>query len=230
MTGASDSTVQAKPPERVGCVLGIAFGLLSLGSLVWFIVLPKAEPRDGTQLLHDWFALEAPPDGLEIGEAGKLMGGEEVLLLRDARAEPEIEKQSPPSDSSPHESPRDWGALLEGPKDREPRHWMFVTYPANGGRSRVQGLFRANLTPGRPDEVGSKGGRMIREVGTIDWQGAPAAFVLEREFEVGGSFRDIVRVDLSRNDRWRIAHVTWSRNEPFSKTRLVEGLARFPAH
>lgn len=223
-----DSATSAKPPERVGCVLGIALGLLCLGSLVWFIVLPKAEPRDGVQLLRDWFALEAPPEGLEIGNAGKLMGGEEVLQLRATRAEPEAAKPAAPS-SSPQEPPRDWGALPEGPKDREPRHWMFVTYPANGGRSRVQGLFRADLAPGRPDEVGSRGGRMIREVGTIDWHGAPAAFVLEREFEAGGSFRDLVRVDLSRNDRWRIAHVTWSRGEPFSKPRLIEGLARFPA-
>jgi hypothetical protein len=61
---------------------------------------------------------------------------------------------------------------------------------------------------------------MVLELGTLSFGDANPAYVLERLFEPGGTFKDIARVDLSSAQKGLIVNAEWSRSEPFSKSRL----------
>jgi hypothetical protein len=211
--------------EKPGCVLGIAFGILLLGSLVAWLVLPKTEARDGAVLFQQWFA-SAPPAPYEVSDAGKLMGGEEVVKLVDSGAGEERPRIEPTSAKSSKETVRvDWARVEQGPAGRRPRTVTLVRYPEERARVELKRLFSEKLAPGRLDEIGSGGGRLVLEVGTLDLEGRNAAFVLEREFERGGTFRDIARVDLSKDGDALVVNAVWSRSEPFSKQALAALLA-----
>jgi hypothetical protein len=216
----------AAPPspgarEKPGCVLGIAFGLLVLGSLVAWLVLPKTEKRDGAELMTAWFGRQAPAP-YEIGDAGKLMGGEEVVQLQDVTAGEESPRVTPPEPAAgaTPEKRVDWAKLAQGPADRPPRSLTFVRYPAERAKSELKRLFSEDLAIGRLEEIGEGGGRMVLELGTLSLGDRHPAFVFEREFERGGTFRDVVRVDLSKDGDALVVNAVWSRSEPFAKGRL----------
>lgn len=217
-------TEQPVVRERVGCVLGIAFGLLVLGSIVAFIFLPKGEARDGARLFADWFGPTELPAGYAIVDAGKLTGGEEVLQLSRPDAPPEREKAAPPKTEGKPERV-DWARVELGLQDQFPRGITLVKYPTERAQSELNRLFSEKLQIGKLDEVGGQGGRMVLELGTIPWADKFAIFVLEREFEAGGTFRDIVRVNLSKDQDGLVANLAWSRSEPFAKDRLQAVLA-----
>lgn len=212
--------------ERSGCVIGIALGLLILGSVIAWIALPKTEARDGAQLLATWFEGKSAPIPYAIEDARKLMGGEEVVKLVDATAAPERELVVPgPEASSEREVRMQWDRVEVGAGDTLPRWLLFVRYPQERGDGNIRRLFDASLTPGRVQDVGKEGGRMLLELGTLHWGKLDPAYVLEREFERGGTFRDIVRVNLSSPNSPLLLHASWSRSMPFSKARLEAVLA-----
>lgn len=207
--------------ERPGCVVGIALGLLILGSTVAWITLPKTEARDGAQLLAAWFGTAAVPEGYTIEDARKLIGGEEVVKLVDGEAPAERERAATPRapQGAPEASVK-WDRIEVGAGGTRPRWLMFVRFPSDSGRSQLNRLFAAELQPGRIQDIGPEGGRMLLETGTLTWGELDPAFVLEREFERGGTFRDIVRVNMSSESNRLILHASWGRSLPFSKPRL----------
>lgn len=207
--------------ERPGCVIGIALGLLILGSTIAWITLPKTEPRDGAQLMEAWFGAGRMPQGYSLEDARKLMGGEEVVKLVDGEAPDERELAATgPEQQGSDEKQVEWDRIEIGESDTRPRWLMFVRYPSDKGKSQVNRLFAADLKPGRIQDIGSQGGRMLLETGTLKWGDLDPAFVLEREFERGGTFRDIVRVNLSSASSPLILHASWGRSLPFAKARL----------
>ncbi|HUR29557.1 MAG TPA: hypothetical protein VM509_15310 [Planctomycetota bacterium] len=207
--------------ERPGCVLGIALGIMVLGSLIALLWLPRTEKRDGALLLRTWLGIEAPPAGYEVRDAQKFIGGEEVVQLVNAgvpaekpRAEPEKPKPGVPMERV------DWARLALGPADRDPLTLLFVHYPAERARGELGRLFSEKLSVGRLDEISPGGGRMVLELGTLTVGDTSPAYVLERVFEPGGTFKDIARVDFSSAEKGLIVNAEWSRSEPFSKSRL----------
>jgi hypothetical protein len=219
----SDPKPTSSIGERPGCVIGIALGILILGSIIAWIALPKTEARDGAQLMATWFAGEGLPEGYAIDDARKLMGGEEVVKLLDTSSGEEAARK--PAPSSTDETPLEWGRVELGAHEQAPRWLMFVRYPLERGDADIRRLFAANLKLGRPDEIGKQGGRMLLEIGTLKWGAQDPAFVLERDFEAGGTFHDVVRVNLSTPTEPLILHAQWSRSQPFSKARLEALLA-----
>ncbi len=167
------------------------------------------------------------PADFRIAEARKLMGGEEVLRLLRSNAAPEREKAV--AEAKGNEARIDWARLEEGASDQFPLSLLIVAYPKQRAKDELSRLFSENLKLGQLNEIGNLGGRLLLEVGTIPWGDQLAAFVVEREFEPGGTFRDVARINLSRTDEALIASAGWARCEPFSKRRLqtlLESLRR----
>ncbi|MEO6709068.1 MAG: hypothetical protein ABIP42_05775 [Planctomycetota bacterium] len=217
--------------ERPGCVLGVALGILVLGAAIAFLVLPRTEKRDGAKLLDTWLGVQQLPAGFEIRDAAKFMGGEEVVKLENAlvpaESEPTRPPENKPSGPAGQEQRVDWSRLTLGAADQLPRSLLFVRYPEGRATGELGRLFAETLTPGRPEEIGNRGGRMVLEIGTLAWGDSNAAYVLERKFEFGGSFKDIARVNLSSAEKGLIVNAEWSRSEPFSKSRLESLLDAF---
>ncbi len=209
-----------QPPvrEHPGFVLGIALCILVLGSLVAWICLPKGEARDGAKLFEAWFGAGALPAEFSVAEARKLMGGEEVLRLLRSNAAPEREKA--PAAAKGNDTRVDWTQVEQGASDQLPLSIIFVEYPKERAKDELGRLFSEKLQPGKLDEIGTSGGRLVLEIGTLSWGERSAAFVVEREFEPGGTFRDSARINLSKADGALIASASWARSEPFSKSRL----------
>ena len=213
--------------ERPGFVVGIALGILVLGSLVAWMCLPKGEPRDGAKLFEAWFGPAAIPADFSVAEARRLMGGEEVLRLSRSNGAPEREKKVAVAKASGAHA--DWANVERGAEDQLPLSIIFVQYPKSRANDELSRLFLEKLQPGRIDEIGTSGGRLLLEIGTLPWGDRSAAFVVEREFEAGGTFSDNARINLSKPDDALIASAVWARSEPFSKNRmqaLLSGLRR----
>ncbi len=212
--------------ERPGYVLGIALCILVLGSVVAWICLPKGEARDGAKLFESWFGSSAMPADFRIAEARRLMGGEEVLRLLRSNATPEREKRKALAEAKGNDARIDWARLEKGASDQFPLSILIVAYPKERAKDELGRLFFEKRQIGQLNEVGNMGGRMLLEVGTIPWGDQLAAFVVEREFESGGTFRDVARINLSKTDEALIASAGWARSEPFSKNRLQTLLER----
>ena len=216
--------------ERPGCVLGVALGILVLGSLIAYLLLPRTEKRDGAQLLETWLGARELPAGFEIREAAKLIGGWEVVKLAraDAPAEKPLAVTAKPAQGGGPMQRVDWGHVAMGAAEQAPLTLLFVHYPESRIKSELARLFSEKLSVGRLDEVQASGGRMLLELGTLAWGDASPAYVLERNFESGGTFKDIVRVNLSSTEPGLVLNAEWSRSEPFSKSRLQAVLDAFP--
>lgn len=229
----ANEATPAETRERPGCVLGIAFGLFLLVGLATYLWLPRSEPRDGTALLSAWFA--SPPGApFEVRDAGKLMGGQEVVQLVDASAAPEAPRRETAEKEKAQpgaESRVDWARVEKGPAERPPRTLTFVRTPGGQARSERARLFSERLALGRVDDLGPQGGRIVLELGTLSLEGWSPAYVIERDFEAGGTFRDVARVDLTRaaapgvttEPDFLVLNAIWSRSEPCSK-RVLESL------
>jgi hypothetical protein len=221
--------------ERPGCVLGIALGLLVLGGLITWVALPKTQKLDGTALFAAWFSTP-PPEPFAVRDAARLMGGEEVVQLvnggaGEERPRSEPQKQDPAGTRGEAEASSsgpgrvDWAKVEQGPVEQPPRTLTLVRYPEERAAAERRRLFSEKLTLGSLDEIGPEGGRMVLELGTLDLAGWTPAFVQEREFEAGGTFRDVVRVDLTRAGDVVVLNAVWSRSEPFSRSALKGLLA-----
>jgi hypothetical protein len=208
--------------ERPGCVIGIALGIMVIGSMIALLWLPRTEKRDGAKLLEAWLGAQQLPAGFEIREATKFIGGEEVVQLVNTSAQAEapaaaVEKAS----KAASEMERvDWAQVKMGASDQLPLTLLFVHYPKERSESELGRLFSEKIVAGTLDEIGSRGGRMVLELGTLTIKDSAPAYVIERKFEPGGTFKDIARVNMSSAEPGLVINAEWSRSEPFSKSRL----------
>ena len=76
-------------------------------------------------------------------------------------------------------------------------------------------------------EFGVDGGRATLDWGRLPWGEYSVLYVYERELEWGGTFRDVIRVNLSLGDQAAMLMARWPRGTPASKERLIELLAGF---
>ena len=200
-------------------------------ALLW---LPRTEARDGAKLLAAWIGMHQLPPEFQIRDAAKLIGGEEIVQLVRVAAAPEREPQ-------PKGARVDWSKVIQGAADQLPRAMLFVSYPKERGASELERLFPEKLVVGKLENVGVRGGKLVLEIGSL-WPGeSTTSYIVERNFELGGTFKDVVRVNLTDVSNGLIAHTAsarpeiaaksefsgglvlhaeWSRSEPFSKNRL----------
>ena len=221
------------PRERAGCSLGVAFGLLVLVGLVSTMVAQKTRAADGQQLLEDWFEPSTLPFGFEVLGATVEMRGEQAILFTRPDAPEEAAKAEPPkrkdSDDVDSDETFDWSAIPTGEEGTPPFELAVIGYPAQLAQSALDDLF--GFSGGDDDgeveitDVSSEGGSVIMERGRLNWGAYTTLFVHERELEWGGTFRDVVRVNLSLPGQSRVLFARWPRGFPGSMERVAEVLA-----
>jgi len=226
--------------ESSGCVLGVAAGFALFAALVGFLATRPAASVDGAQRLGEWFELGPLPFGLEVAE-GVRAGATTVVLANPSapeeapRNEPPEEEEEPGGGDGPRakdDDDFDWSKVPEGPAGTDPIEVAVACYRNAGqARSAIEGTF------GRPDggdrddpdliSFGAKGGRATMDRGRIPWGEYSVLFVHERELEPGGTFRDVMRANLTISGRACVVSARWPRGLPASKDKLEELIAVF---
>ena len=232
---SDDAAQRPAVREHPGCALGIGFGLLLLLGLVSMMVAQKTRLADGERLFAEWFEPCVLPFDLEVAGATVEMRGEQVILLtrpdlpeEAAKAErPERERGA--KDEQPDEQPEDesfdWSAIESGPEGTPPREVVLLAYPAELAGSELEQLFGfSSEEEGEVEitDVDSGGGRVMMDRGRLDWGSYSTLYVHDRELEWGGTFRDVVRVNLTLQGQPRVMFVLWERGFPASLERVSE--------
>lgn len=233
--GASSPAAGGKG-ERIAVVLGAAVALVLAGALVWTLVTQRAGAVDAAALKDEWFAPADLPFGLEIAEAHELARGDRVLRLARRDAEPEppaappIEAEPPPA---PGEGggppPFDWSKAPVGERGTPPREVAILELPLADAAADLDAHFKGGQDlAGDWKSIPPQGGKRILERGKLPWGAFDAAYVIEREFERGGTFRDVLKINLSREGAPRVLLARWTRGAPASVERTKELLAALP--
>ncbi len=223
-------------PERPIVVIGIALGLLVLIGVVGAIILVKTKSVDARELFTKWFGESALPFDFAPREAALLATGEEVVRLAPevAVVEPAL-KTPPPAPSQPWyasffgdnaasgdaASKFDWTKLDARPAGDAPCEAMLVHYPAEGSPAQLDQLFVIKEKRD-PKTIGPGGGRAVLDQGDLPWGTWSSRYVLEREFEAGGTFRDVIRVNLARPKDAKVLFVRFPRGSTGSTARVSE--------
>lgn len=237
-----NATIAGTAPKSVRSDSVVKVVVLLLGlAAAWIGLFHRKEGAiDGSACLREWFAAGAAPEGFRLERAARQSdGARQVLLSRiDAEDEPPRKRAEDREDDGGDGAgkPFDWSAIPMGPSGTQPREILLVGYPADRAKS-IERLFRSEgPSEGQPrsaealagERIGSKGGKRVLERGTLSWGEFAAPFVHEREYEAGGTFRDVVRVNLSRQGRPLVLAASWTRGSPASKQRLEGVLAVLP--
>jgi hypothetical protein len=237
-----NATVAGTAPKSVrsDSVVKVVVMLLALGAAWMGLIHRKEGPIDGAACLREWFAVAAAPEGFRLERAARQSDGARQVLLSRLDAEDEPPRKRDESRAGEGEVGAghsfDWHALPQGRAGTPPRQILLVGYPADRAKS-LERLFRAEgsgegLPPSSEalagEPIKSTGGKRVLERGTLSWGEFAAPFVHEREYEAGGTFRDVVRVNLSRQERPLVLAASWTRGAPASKERLEGLLAILP--
>lgn len=218
-------------------MLGIAFGLIVLAGLVATMMSQKTAVADGEALLAEWFELGPLPFGLEVEGATVEMRGEQVVLLtRPEAQEEDPAAERPPredgdddEDQEPDDDTYDWSKIETGPEGQAPFEVVVMGFPRGLAASQLEALFGFRAEGDRDEveitDVGEDGGRVAMDRGRIDWGAYSTNYVHERELEWGGTFVDVVRVNLALPGKPRVVFVRWRRGQPASLERVREVLA-----
>ena len=233
----SDDSAQAPAArEHPGCALGIGLGLLVLLGLVAMMVAQKTRLADGERLFAEWFEPTSLPFDLEIAGATVEMKGEQVILL----TRPDLPEETPkaerpdPEEGADEEARKDreafdWSKIEVGPADTPPREVVLLTYPAKLADAELEKLFgfrkRGRDEEVKITEVDIEGGRVTMDGGRMNWGSYSTLYVYDRELEWGGTFRDVVRVNLTLPGRPLVMFVLWERGSPASLERVSDLLA-----
>jgi hypothetical protein len=223
--------------EHTSGVLGVAFGLFLLLSLLLGILSQRASKADAPALLSAWFEVGELPFGLEVDSAVTQARGEEVVLLSRPDAPEETPRAERPEgeddDEDEEDDSFDWSTIPIGPEGTPPLAVMVIHYPKGLAESELTRLFETGGDRWDDDDememldVGSEGGRTVMERGRLPWQEYSTSFIHERELEYGGTFRDAIRVNVSLPKRACVIFVRWPRGFPGSKDDAKEVLAAF---
>lgn len=233
----SEGTSQPKPErEHAGCTIGMAVGVALLVILVGGIVALKTRVADGEQLFAEWFEPSSLPFDFEVAGATVEMRGEQVLLLtrpdmpeEAAKAErPEPEKGD--RDEGKPQAPElyDWSKVPTGAAGTAPLKVVLIGYPEELADSELEQLFGfSSEDEGEIEitDVDASGGRVTMDRGSLDWGSYSTQYAVDRELEWGGTFREVVRVNLTLPGRPCAMFVLWPRGFPASLERVSELLA-----
>lgn len=194
------STALAAHETTRGVLLGaLGFAVLA-GALVWTL---REAPRSSEPqaAFEAWFEPRELPFGLRPVEAQELVRGDTVLRLERAELAPEPPRaeSSSESDEDSKDKPRfDWSKVDYGTPGAPPREVVIARLELEVARDELETLFKGGEElRGDWSSIQSSGGKRILQRGLVAWGQLDCAWVHEREFESGGTFRDVVRVNLS---------------------------------
>lgn len=238
---------EAGRPVRAGLVLACTAGFVLLAGAVGLLATQSTRAVDPQATLAQWFEVGELPAGLEPVEAQVLARGDVVVRLEHellhcpdpdcdssgdcehfapAREGRSVTSPDPYGEEAPRNEPEegkesepfDWSTVPMGAAGSAPREVIVAEIPLEHARAELQQLFEFGQDlAGDWKSVPRSGGKRVLERGRLDWGELAAPFVLEREFENGGTFRDTLRVNLSSATTARILVARWSRGFPASR-------------
>ncbi|MFM7299219.1 MAG: hypothetical protein ACKO4Q_18585 [Planctomycetota bacterium] len=207
-----------------------ALALASLAALGWVLATQETRPLDGQATLEAWFDARELPDGLAVTEASVLPRGDRAIVLARADAGEEPSRnEAPEGGGESNWAPFDWSKVASGPAGSAPREVLIAELQLEHASAELEQLFeRGEDLRGDWLSVPRSGGRRVLERGKLRWGPLEAPYVLERAFETGGTFRDTLRVNLTRERTPRILVARWNRGSPASQgpvQRVLDALA-----
>lgn len=229
--------VQPQKPERVLPILGIALLLFVMIGAVGALVWQRSRTVDARETMTTWFEAGELPFTLVPVESAELANGDRVLRLMPAGGIVEPERKPAPPEQQPGKSgekpadgsgmpfvPFDWSKVdVRAPGD-PPCEVFLVRYPLAAAGPRAKELFEVGVQGG-PGMLPPSGGRAVLDRGQLTWREWSAPYVLEREYELGGTVRDTLRVNLSRENDSLICFARFPRGSSASPKKVEELLA-----
>ncbi len=207
---------EAGTPVRAGLVLACTAGFVLLAGAVGLLATQSTRAANPQATLERWFEVGELPAGLELVEAHVLARGDVVVLIKH-EGEGEEAPRNTPEEGKDFE-PFDWSTVPVGAAGTAPREAIVAEIPLEHARAELQQLFEFGQDLGGDwKSVPRSGGKRVLERGRLDWGELAAPYVLEREFENGGTFRDTLRVNLSSTTEARILVARWNRGFPASR-------------
>lgn len=221
----NEVTQGASAPERESSagVVGVAFGLVLIAIFVLVVAVQGSKTLDPQALVDASFDVGELPFGLAPVEGAEVATGETLVMF----SIPEIEEAPKPDVPEPkladgeEEESYDWSTLVEGEEGTAPVQVFLVWYPNKTSGAAVDRLFD-NVAWRDLRDFRAGGGRLMTEKDSLAWAGYDADYVIERELERGGTFRDWMRVNLSLPDRACVLFARWARGMPAAKERVQE--------
>jgi hypothetical protein len=187
-----------------GVLLGALGVAVLAGALVWTL---REAPRtsEPQAAFEAWFEPRDLPFGLQPVEAQELVRGDWVLRLERADLAPEPPRAESSSDAGEDsddkskDKPRfDWSKVDYGTPGAPPREVVIARLELEVARDELEKLFKGGEElRGDWAAIDSSGGKRIVQRGLVAWGQLDCAWAHERQFESGGTFRDVVRVNLS---------------------------------
>ena len=237
----SDRTAEAAGPTRRESALGVAGiggGLLLILALFVWLWISRARDIDAAEQFRGAFAVQGVPAGWSVTLSQAVPDGlfdlhteqRIVRLAREGAApDPEPAAAPAPPAAEPGAAPAkkvEWKKLAEAAPAGEPARLYFAWYDPTNGSQDVE----AQLDSHRAVDysmLGPKGGIVRLDAGKLRWGPFDADFVHERLFEKG-SFRDALRVNLSRPGQFCVLNVLWRWGERGSRDSALAVLGLFP--
>ncbi|MCC7015541.1 MAG: hypothetical protein IT454_23485 [Planctomycetes bacterium] len=215
--------MDARPTERTALVWVVVAAIVALGGLAYTMARQSTHALDARATLARWFEPRDLPFGLALADASVLPRGDVCVRLAPAETPPEAERIEVPEAESGSPQEFDWSKVAIGAAGSAPREVLIVEMVLEGAAKELETLFEGgqNLN-GDWASVPRNGARRVLERGKLPWGALAAPFVVEREFEKGGTFRDVLRVNLSSERTPRILIARWSRGFPASRERVEE--------
>jgi len=218
------------PRERESLVgvFGIGLGLSILLACVYTLIGYGTRSMAPTEALGGAFEVGAFPGTYQLeDEAVLLPSGERVVVISNGE---EFEFDPVPVIKSARGGrggmghgqdfvPYDWKGIAIGAEGAGPARLYLVNYPL-GRASKVLASGFRDLQWRELSDIGAEGGKAVVDGGKLEWAGYSADFVRERLFIKGGSFRDMLRVNLSIGSSCWVAYAIWPR-ESVGSTEIV---------
>jgi len=209
-------------------VAGIAAGLMLIAGIFVWLWISRARDIDANEQFRGAFAVQGVPQGWSAVLSQAVPDGlfdlhTEQRIVRLVREGALVEPEPTPAPDAKFE----WKKLAEGAPQGEPARLYFAWYDPTSGSKDVE----RQLDSHRAVELGmldeQKGGIVRVDAGKLHWGEYDADFVHERLFEKG-SFRDALRLNLSRPGQFCVLNVLWKWGEKGSRESAAKVLALFP--
>jgi hypothetical protein len=223
---AASAELAAKPRGfSAGALIAIAAGLMVLSALVAVFVALRGGPIDGAGQLDAQFGAHTLPFGLGLKSAREMPGGERMVVFEGAQAAaPAATLAIGDASSGGKDAHVDWSKIALPAPNAPPERVVFLFLTQEAPKAHFDAFF-TNEKWQQVDELGAEGGLVPIDKNAISWRGHAADFVHERAYEEGGTFRDVMRVNLSVEKKPCVMWASWPRGEQASRPRFEEILA-----
>jgi hypothetical protein len=224
---SAEAPAGARRESALG-VAGIAGGLLVIAAIFVWLWISRARDIDATEQLRGAFAVENVPAGWGVTLAQAIPAG--LFDLHTEQRIVRLARQGAAPDPDPAPAPDakfEWKKLPEAAPPGEPARLYFAWYDPSTGSKDVEGQLDSHRAVELGMLDGKKGGIVRVDAGKLAWGAYDADFVQERLFDKG-SFRDALRINLSRPGQFCVLNVLWRWGEKGSRESAARVLALFP--